>query len=103
MSQPVELNPEGLRVAAGEFDGVADMTKKLLETLKNVSGSEGEPWGDDKAGHKFADGDKGYLANRDGSFTSLSNLVQTFQDNATNLRDAAKTFEDNERKAAGNG
>ncbi|GAA5063182.1 WXG100 family type VII secretion target [Nocardia callitridis] len=100
MSQPVEINPEGVRKAAVEFEGVAETTKRILENLQTSSESKGEPWGDDKAGKKFADGEKGYKANRDGTFDSLSQLVTVFQDNATNLRDAANTFETNEDQVA---
>ncbi|WP_433663166.1 type VII secretion target [Nocardia sp. CA-128927] len=99
MSKPVEIKPEGLRRAATEFDDVADRAKKVLDALKGSSESKGEPWGDDHAGEKFADGEKGYKKNRDGTFSSLSSLVGVFQDNAKNLRDSAKTFEENEQAA----
>lgn len=45
MNDRVELNPDGLRRSANEFDDLADKTKKLLETLKSSSGSKGEAWG----------------------------------------------------------
>ncbi|KAA8884323.1 hypothetical protein F3087_34470 [Nocardia colli] len=99
MSKPVEIKPEGLRRAATEFDDVADRAKKVLDRLKSASESKGEPWGHDHAGEKFADGEKGYKKNRDGTFSSLSSLVGVFQDNAKNLRDSAKTFEENEQAA----
>ncbi|MFC9436032.1 WXG100 family type VII secretion target [Nocardia sp. NPDC057030] len=99
MDKPVEIKPEGLRRAATEFDDVADRAKQVLDRLKTASESKGEPWGHDHAGEKFADGEKGYKKNRDGTFSSLSSLVGVFQDNAKNLRDSAKTFEENEQAA----
>ncbi|MFI7004418.1 WXG100 family type VII secretion target [Nocardia sp. NPDC050175] len=99
MDKPVEIKPEGLRRAATEFDDVADRAQKVLDRLKGASESKGEPWGHDHAGEKFADGEKGYKKNRDGTFSSLSSLVGVFKDNAKNLRDSAKTFEENEQAA----
>ncbi|MEU0505013.1 hypothetical protein [Nocardia sp. NPDC005998] len=98
MNDRVELNPDGLRRSANEFDELVDETKKLLETLKSSSGSKGEAWGDDKSGHKFADGDKGYIKNRDNTFESLSKVAEVFGANAKNLRDSATTFEKNEQE-----
>ncbi|MFI5776866.1 WXG100 family type VII secretion target [Nocardia sp. NPDC051570] len=99
MDKPVEINPQGLRSAATEFDGAAADAKKLLETLKSAAESKGEPWGDDKSGKKFADGEKGYKKNRDNTFESLSGLVGVLTQNANNLRDTAATFEKNEQEA----
>ncbi len=103
MTQPVGINPDGMRSAAAEFDDEADHVQNILDTLQTSSASKGEPWGNDKAGKQFADGDKGYKANRDNTFNSLSKLVQTLHDNADNLRDAAKSFEDNETQVSGGG
>ncbi|WP_433193052.1 WXG100 family type VII secretion target [Nocardia sp. CA-107356] len=98
--KPVEVKPDGIRRAAHEFDDVADTTKRLLETLKSASESKGEPWGGDKAGRKFADGEKGYKKNRDNTVESLSKVVEVFRQNATNLRDTATMYEENERRAS---
>ncbi len=100
MTEPIEIHPDGLRTAAGEFDGIADTTNSILNTLKSAAAAKGDPCGDDENGKKFAEGDKGYLTNRDGTFDSLAKLAQVFQDNANNLRDAAKTFEDNEKSSS---
>jgi uncharacterized protein YukE len=100
MTDPIEVNTDGLRKAAGEFDDVADTTTRILDTLKSASAARGAPWGGDKNGKSFADGDKGYLTNRDSTFDSMSKLVGVFQDNANNLRDAAQNFDDNEQSAS---
>ncbi|MBY8855232.1 hypothetical protein K7711_01940 [Nocardia sp. CA2R105] len=100
MSEPVELNPDGLRKAATEFDDVSASTKALLDRLQSASGAKGAPWGDDKNGKRFAEGDKGYITNRDGMFNTLSQLVTVFTDNANNLRDSANTFEQNEKDSS---
>ncbi|WP_024804326.1 WXG100 family type VII secretion target [Nocardia sp. BMG51109] len=93
MSDPVEVDPEGLRRAADEFEDIADRTRSILDTLRGNAESKGEPWGHDKTGKQFAEGEKGYLAGRDNTFDSLKNLVTVFDDNATNLRDSATQFE----------
>src|SRR6266568_8269061 len=96
MSEPVSINPDGLRNAANQFDDISDTTRRILNTLTGGCNAEGEPWGDDKAGKKFSEGSQGYLANRDGTFKSLGQLVDLFGQNRDNLRDSAKTFEQNE-------
>ncbi|MGF6880743.1 uncharacterized protein YukE [Nocardia sp. GAS34] len=102
MTEPVSINPEGLRNAANQFDAISDTTRQILNTLTGGCNAEGEPWGDDKAGKKFSEGDKGYIANRDGTFKNLGQLVDLFGQNRDNLRDSAKTFEQNEATAAAN-
>lgn len=103
MTDSVEINPDGLRQAAVEFGVVADITRRILTDLQSDCEGRGEPWGDDKAGREFADGEKGYKANRDSTFTSLTGLVTVFGDNAVNLRDSANNFEANENEVSGNG
>ncbi|MFC8042852.1 hypothetical protein [Nocardia sp. NPDC057353] len=93
MSQSVEIDPDGVRRAARQFEEVAAATRILLETLEQACNSRGEPWGDDKPGHQFADGEKGYLANRDSCFTTLGGLIEVFEANAVNLADTAHAFE----------
>jgi uncharacterized protein YukE len=100
MNQPIEVKPDGLRNAANDFDDLAEKTRQLLETLRSSTGSEGDAWGDDKAGHKWADGDKGYIKNRDNTFDSLSQVADVFAENAKNLRDSATLYEQNEQEAA---
>jgi len=100
MNQPVSVNPDGLNNAANQFDDIEDKTKQILSTLQAGCSAEGTPWGDDKAGKQFADGDKGYLTNRDGTFKSLSQVADVFGQNRDNLRDTVKTFEQNEAQAA---
>ncbi|RDI68220.1 WXG100 family type VII secretion target [Nocardia pseudobrasiliensis] len=97
MDQHIELNPDGLRAAAADFDDVTDWLGKIRKILEDSTGALGEAWGHDKAGKKFADGPKGYKAGRDNSFKSLSQLADVLEQNANNLRDAAKVFEENER------
>ena len=99
----VSVNPDGLNDAASQFANIADTTQQLLNTLKSSTSSEGQPWGDDSAGKKFADGDKGYLANAGNAINSLASLVGVFQQNATNLQDTVKTFEQNEADMSGKG
>ncbi|RDI55321.1 type VII secretion target [Nocardia mexicana] len=96
--KPIEVEPDGLRRSANEFDEVADRAEKLLETLQAASAGQGEPWGGDKIGEKFADGEKGFKSNRDNTFASLGKIVDVFHDNAKNLRDTARIYEENERK-----
>jgi uncharacterized protein YukE len=98
MSEPVSINPDGLGNAANQFDDISDTTKQILNTLTGGCNAEGEPWGGDKTGKKFSEGSQGYLANRDGTFKSLNQLVDLLGQNRDNLRDSAKTFEQNEKQ-----
>lgn len=102
MSEPVNINPEGLRNAANQFDAISDTTRQILNRLTSGASAEGEPWGNDKAGKRFSEGEKGYIANRDGTFKSLGQLADLFGQNRDNLKDSAKTFEENEAIAAAN-
>lgn len=97
MNQPIEMNPDGLRSAAAGFDDVAERLRQLNETVVNYTNNQGEAWGDDKFGRKFANGPKGYEAGRDNCFDALSKLADVLGQNATNLRDGATTFEQNEK------
>lgn len=99
MSEPVSINPDGLRNAANQFDAISDTTRQILNRLTSEASAEGEPWGNDKAGKRFSEGEKGYIANRDGTFKSLGQLADLFGQNRDNLKDSAKTFEENEAAA----
>lgn len=102
MDKPIKIEPDGLRRSADNFDEVADKAKKLLETLKSSTASKGEPWGDDKSGKKFAEGEKGYKKGRDNTFESLAGVADVLSKNAENLRDSVKIYEENERIEAEN-
>ncbi|MEV6558464.1 type VII secretion target [Nocardia sp. NPDC051756] len=97
MNQPIKINPDGLRRAAAGFDEVAEQLGKIHETLVQSTEAEGEAWGNDKFGKKFADGPKGYKVGRDNNFKSLTQLADVVEQNAKNLRDGAKVFEENEK------
>ncbi len=102
-NEPVSVNPDGLTNAANQFDAIADTTQHILNTLKSTTSSEGQPWGDDKSGKTFADGEKGYVSNANNTFSSLASLVGVFQQNASNLKDTVSTFEKNEADMSGSG
>ncbi|MFI6042540.1 hypothetical protein ACIA8C_12950 [Nocardia sp. NPDC051321] len=97
VAESIDIDPDGLRSAAAMFDEITDQLKKLTDTLVNSTNGEGEAWGDDKLGRKFAKGDKGYLVGRDNSFKNLSQLADILGQNAANLRDTANVFEENEK------
>ncbi|MFD6161925.1 WXG100 family type VII secretion target [Nocardia sp. NPDC060256] len=101
MEESINIDPDGLRSAAAMFDDITDQLKKLTDTLVNSTNGEGEAWGDDRLGKKFAKGDKGYLVGRDNSFKNLSQLADILGQNATNLRDTANVFEENEKAQSG--
>jgi uncharacterized protein YukE len=97
MTDPIKIQPDGLRKAASEFDDVAHTADNIRNTLQSVTAARGEPWGHDTSGNAFADGPKGYKAGRDNMFHTLTQLVQLIEGNATNLRDTAQIFENNEK------
>ncbi|MFC9434959.1 WXG100 family type VII secretion target [Nocardia sp. NPDC057030] len=92
-----QINPDGLRQAAAGFDEVAEQLGKIHETLVQSTEAQGEAWGNDKFGKKFADGPKGYKVGRDNYFKSLTQLAEVAGQNAKNMRDGAKVFEENEK------
>jgi uncharacterized protein YukE len=99
MSQPIGINPDGLRKAANQFDDISHITQNIVNNLVAGCSGEGEPWGDDKAGKKFSEGASGYIANRDGTFKNLNQLVGIFGQNRDNLRQSATTFEQSDQTA----
>lgn len=62
MTDPLRVNTDDLRRAGSDLQDLSSKLKEVLSTLTDKLAAEGSPWGDDKIGDKFANGDSGYLA-----------------------------------------
>lgn len=90
----LDVDPQKLRHASdltrelsNDAKGVADKLRSALSGVE--SDSTVMPWGDDKRGHKFFDGDKGYKAARDNLVEGALGAATMLGDMATGQRDAA--------------
>ncbi|WP_431971017.1 hypothetical protein [Nocardia sp. bgisy134] len=102
----LEVDPQKLRHASDLTRELSNDTKGVAEKLRNtLSGIESDgtvmPWGDDKRGHKFFDGDKGYKAARDNLIEGAIGAATTLGDMATGQRDAADALADTDSGNAG--
>ncbi|WP_228002432.1 hypothetical protein [Nocardia australiensis] len=77
MGDKVEVNPELVRQAAGKTAQVQDGIAAALTTLEATLNSLGTPWGDDRYGQQFADGQSndGYRAARANLAKITANLA----------------------------
>ncbi|WP_156959403.1 hypothetical protein [Nocardia sp. BMG51109] len=60
MTTPFEMDPEAFSKAADKTLHVRDRINEVWSTLETATAGRGAPWGDDKLGNEFAEGDKGY-------------------------------------------
>ncbi|QIS08959.1 WXG100 family type VII secretion target [Nocardia arthritidis] len=93
MAGQVRLEPKGLRSAADDFEGAANIIDGVLKRLRSHADGRGACWGHDKTGDEFANGEKGYLKGRDNLYASLKNNVERIQSQAKELRNSAAAFE----------
>ncbi|MBB5917403.1 hypothetical protein BJY24_006315 [Nocardia transvalensis] len=99
MAEELKVNPDQLAEAGRSTEEVANRMKTTMARLRDTlagleSDSANQPWGNDKQGKKFADGDKGYKKARtnllDGgdAFTkTLFDFGHGQQEAATRLRE----------------
>ncbi len=85
----VEINPGQLRTAAADCDRIHGAINDALTQLQSVLNAKGKPWGDDSFGHKFANGDKGYIAVSQNLLSGIGDLAGTFGSFASGQRQAA--------------
>ncbi|MGV0744136.1 WXG100 family type VII secretion target [Mycolicibacterium sp. XJ870] len=81
MTVPLGVTPNELRATARYLAQVSGDMKAVQSGLMQTLRSEGEAWGDDKIGKQFADGAKGYVAQRDwvdGSITAKTDLLDFY-------------------------
>jgi uncharacterized protein YukE len=90
----VEINPDQLRTAASDCEGIHGKILDTLNTLKSAINAKQTPWGNDSFGHKFADGDKGYIAVSQNLLDGMNDLATTFDSFASGQRQAADSLSD---------
>ncbi|MFG1794409.1 hypothetical protein [Nocardia sp. NPDC049149] len=79
MAPNVENDPDLLRKAAQNKTGhVRDRLNSVLSTLEASLAGRGRPWGDDKIGHQFFDGDNGYGIGREHATKNVRNASTSF-------------------------
>ncbi|MGV9801796.1 hypothetical protein ACWDTP_27500 [Mycobacterium sp. NPDC003449] len=81
MTSPLGLTPNDLRWNSRYLADISGRMKDVQSTLMQMLSGEGEAWGHDKIGKQFADGDKGYKAQRDwvdGSITAKTELLDFY-------------------------
>ncbi|MBF6242284.1 MULTISPECIES: hypothetical protein [Nocardia] len=94
MAEKIEVDVDALTRAADLPEDVSHKVRGVIDTLHSTlagieNDSTNQPWGNDKSGKKFADGDKGYKATR-------ANMV----DGGYSMADALFQFAEGERSAA---
>lgn len=95
MADPLSVNPDELRKAGSDLGDVSAGFKQVFTSLTNNLAALGSPWGDDKTGDRFADGDNGYLAQKDWVSESIDAKAKLLDSYAQNLSSAASDFEQN--------
>lgn len=93
MADSLNVTPAGLRAAADHLADVSARMQRLRQSLNSRVDTLGRPWGDDETGRSFADGDDGYLAQKESVNGSVDAKTKLLDDYAGILRTAADSFE----------
>ncbi|MEV0355207.1 hypothetical protein AB0H71_04000 [Nocardia sp. NPDC050697] len=101
MADRLEVDPAKLRHAAELTRELSTDTKAVADRLRAALGAiesdaEPMPWGNDKRGHKFFDGEKGYKAARDNMIEGCFGAAKSLGDMATGQSEAADALEGTE-------
>ncbi|MFC8530738.1 hypothetical protein [Nocardia sp. NPDC057227] len=95
MAERIEVDPDALAGAAGLTEEVALGVRSVLTTLEQElvtyeSAGPDQPWGSDKMGKKFIQGDanNGYQASRDNLLQGLEGMAGTLEEFAAGQREA---------------
>ncbi|MFG1794423.1 hypothetical protein [Nocardia sp. NPDC049149] len=97
MGKIVRFDVDGFRAGAAGFEACAKKTESIVNRLRSSMESRGACWGDDKAGHDFADGPKGYLAGRNSHLGSLDTNVKRMTEQSTEMDKALKALASSEQ------
>lgn len=97
MADPLSVNPDDLRKSGGDLGDVSARFKQVLASLRDDLAAVGTPWGDDKIGKQFANGDSGYLAQKDWVTDSINAKTELLDAYSKNLSTAATDFEQSDQ------
>lgn len=105
-AERVEVDPEQLRRASeltGELSTkVTTIAEKLRNTLGGIeSDAATMPWGDDKRGRKFAEGEKGYQAARNNLLDGATGAARTLHDMSEGQGEAADSLSGTDQASGG--
>ncbi|MET7768373.1 hypothetical protein [Nocardia sp. NPDC005366] len=106
MADRVEVDPQQLRRAS---ELTAELSTKITATadrLRNaLAGIESDattaPWGNDKRGKKFAEGDKGYQAARKNLLDGATGAAQALHDMSEGQREASDALTNTDQASGG--
>ncbi|OBJ11681.1 hypothetical protein A5624_13065 [Mycobacterium sp. 1482292.6] len=97
MTDPLSVDPDGLRKIAQDLQDVSTTLKQVYSSLTDKLAAEGSPWGNDQIGDQFANGDSGYLAQKEWVSNSIDGKTQLLDSYADSFMSAANDFEGNDR------
>lgn len=91
MASKLEVYEDRLRKAGSATGKVRDAIHGVMSTLNSSLAGRGAPWGGDKIGKQFYDGqaDDGYKAGRKKLGTSAANMAMSFNNFSTSQYKAA--------------
>ncbi|MEU6236828.1 hypothetical protein [Kitasatospora sp. NPDC047058] len=94
-----EAHPAQYRAAVSPMLSASDRVSSAYLALDSVltSMNATNPWGNDHAGHQFAEGEKGYLAYSAGTLKGLKGLPAALRRVAEGLQRMADNYEHTER------
>jgi uncharacterized protein YukE len=93
MTDPLQVTPDELRATSEHLAAVSSQMKNVLSSLQSKLSNEGEPWGNDKTGHAFAEGPNGYLAQQDWVNKSIDAKTQLLDQYAGQLKNTADSLQ----------
>ncbi|MFI6446959.1 WXG100 family type VII secretion target [Kitasatospora sp. NPDC050543] len=98
-----EVTPEQYRAAVSPMLAASDRVSTAYLALDSflTSMNATHPWGNDHAGHQFAEGGKGYLAYSAGTLKGLKGLPAALRRVADGLKLMAENYETTERRVVG--
>lgn len=91
MTEPLEVTPDDLRATSAHLAYVSGRMKDVHSELRDMLSAEGEAWGNDKIGSRFASGGQGYRAQSDwvdGSIDAKTGLLDYYADGLKLVADA---------------
>ena len=93
MPKDLGITPQDLRSTAEHLTDVSTRMKGVITNLNGKLDGEGPAWGDDETGHQFADGQEGYLSQKEWVKGSVDAKTKLLDDYSKSLRTTADTLE----------
>ncbi|WP_433195544.1 hypothetical protein ACQP1G_41685 [Nocardia sp. CA-107356] len=78
MSDKLRHDADLFEKAAERTSAVRDRVNSVLSTLDSALTGRGAPWGNDKLGAQFAEGDQGYLVAREKMSANIKTTATNF-------------------------